>query len=71
METYEMVCTCGEGMQVQASSEEEAIEKLKERMDKKAIRKHWSDMHPGEPWPNLEDMHLMIERELVFVPTSF
>ena len=65
MQTYEMTCTCGHVMRVEASNAAEAIDKMKEKMDKEAIKDHWDDMHVGDPRPGVKEVHLMIEKELV------
>ena len=70
MDTYEMTCTCGHVLKVDASTPDEAIGKMKEMMDEAAINEHWEEMHAGEPVPRVQDVHRMIETELVPVEVT-
>ena len=65
METYEMTCSCGHVMKVDASSQKEAVSKMKSTMDEGAIRAHWQEMHQGEKAPTVAEVHKMIERNLM------
>ena len=59
-----MTCSCGDKMDVEAGSREEAVSKLKGMMDEKAIKAHMSEKHPGEPLISVADCHAQIERDL-------
>ena len=66
METYEMTCSCGHVMTVEASNQWEAESKMKHLMDEKAIQTHWQEMHDGAgQLPSVRDVHRMIETELI------
>ncbi len=65
-----MTCTCGHVTRLEAANEDEAIAKMKDAMDKKAIKEHWREMHPGNIAPSVEEVHQMIEQELMFSPAT-
>ena len=62
--TYQMTCSCGHTMKVDASSREKAVSKMKKMMDKKAITAHMKKMHKGEPLMTVAEVHKGIEMML-------
>lgn len=53
MSKWQMSCTCGDKMYVEADSKEEAVDKLlDEQMTPDAVAQHWADKHAGEPMPS-------------------
>lgn len=67
MNTFSMTCTCGDVMKVEASSREEAVQKMKAMMTEDMIAQHTAEKHPGEPAPSLEQTHMMIEKTIQLV----
>ena len=66
MQKYNMTCTCGDVMSVDAASRDEAVGKLKAMMTQAAVDAHWTDKHQGQPnKPTLEQSHKMIEQTTV------
>lgn len=64
-----MTCTCGQVMEVEAGSRDEAVTKMKEMMTQEALDQHFSEHHkPEEPKPTLEQSHAMIEQMLQASP---
>jgi hypothetical protein len=62
--TYEMKCDCGKTVSVEAANQDEAIQKVKEIMNKEAIEEHMASDHPGQPVPTIEQAHAMIHQNL-------
>lgn len=60
MQKYQTTCTCGDVMTVDASSKEEAVEKLKAIMNANALAMHMAEKHVGQPVPTLVQAHAMI-----------
>ncbi|MBI4160306.1 MAG: hypothetical protein HY506_00165 [Candidatus Yanofskybacteria bacterium] len=56
-----MTCTCGDVMEVEAASREEAVSKLKEQMTAESVAAHAAEKHPGQPVMSVEETHAMIE----------
>ena len=64
MNTYIMTCACGDKMDVQAATRDEAVKKLQGMMDEGAIKKHMSEKHPNDPVMSVADCHSMIAKTL-------
>lgn len=62
MVMFQMVCTCGEAMRVEASNRTEAAGKLKAQMDAATIAAHMKFRHPGEAIPSAQAVHARIDR---------
>jgi hypothetical protein len=68
MPDFSMMCSCGDLMQTEAGSREEAVSKLQGAMDQAAVTAHMNERHPGEPAPTVEQVHGMIAQNLRLVP---
>ena len=64
MNKFSMTCTCGHVMTVEASSREEAVQKMKVMMTEDMIAQHTAEKHPGEPAPSTEQVNMMIEQTI-------
>ena len=62
---YKMTCSCGDTMDVEGATREEAAGKLKAMMTEEAIAAHMKEHHPGEPVIPVAVCHAMIDKELV------
>jgi len=51
-------------MTVEASSREEAVQKMKVMMTEDMIAQHTAEKHPGEPAPSTEQVNMMIEQTI-------
>ncbi len=60
---FEMMCTCGDTMGVEAESREEAVSKMKAMMTQGAIDMHMAEKHPGQSM-TMADVHMGIEKDL-------
>ena len=60
MSTFQMTCTCGDTMKVDAENRDEAVSKLKTMMNEDAIAAHMKEKHPGDPVPPVAEVHKMI-----------
>jgi hypothetical protein len=67
MTTYQMTCSCGDTMNIESASREEAVSKLQAMMSVSAIATHMKEKHPGEPLIPVEQIHSMIEKTLIAV----
>lgn len=67
MTTFQMTCSCGDVMKVDADSREGAIAKMKEMMNEAAIGVHMAEKHPGQPVISVAECHTMIEKDLAAV----
>ena len=65
MTTYQMTCSCGDTMNIEGATREEAVLKLQTMMSVSAIAAHLKEKHPGEPLIPLEQVHAMIEKNLI------
>ena len=61
MNKYSMTCSCGDPMDVEANSKEEAVSMMKGMMTEDAIAKHFSEKHSGDTVPSVEQVHAMID----------
>ena len=63
MASYNLTCTCGHVMSVEASSRDQAVGMFKVGMTQQALDDHMKQYHkPDEPHPTLEQTHAMIEQ---------
>lgn len=62
--TYSMTCSCGDVMSIDAGTRAEAINNLKATYNAKSVAEHMKQHHPGEKVPTVEEVYVMIEREL-------
>ena len=61
-----MQCSCGQVMNVDAASREEAAEKMKAVMTQQALEEHFKMYHnPSEALPSLDQAHTMIDKSLL------
>lgn len=67
MAMYQMTCSCGDPMSVEAGSREEAVEKLQGTMTEEAIKAHMDEKHAGQPIPSVMEMHADIAQKLTEV----
>ena len=67
MTTFQMKCSCGDTVTVDAEDRDEAVSKVKAMFDEAGIAAHMEEKHPGEPVMSVADCHAMIERDLVAV----
>ena len=61
---YSMQCSCGDVMDREAASRNEAVEGFKKLMTQEAIDAHMADKHPGKPGMSMADAHAMIEKQV-------
>jgi hypothetical protein len=59
--TYSITCTCGEKMQVEADTREEAVMELKRSIDELSLANHAAERHPADDAPTIEEMYDIIE----------
>lgn len=64
MNTYSMMCTCGDEMKVEAESRGAAVAQMQQMMNEDMIASHMSQRHPGEPVPSMTDAHAMVEANM-------
>lgn len=62
MKKYMMKCSCGDVMNMDAMTIEEAIEKFKAMMTADMVAKHFADKHAGQPIPPQDQVMMMIEQ---------
>lgn len=62
---YQMTCTCGQVMAVDADSRDAAVAQLKEMMTEEAIAQHFAEKHVGEQPLTLEQSNAGIEQNVV------
>ena len=66
MTTYNMNCTCGESMSLEAGSREEAVSMFKAGMTEEAYNAHMAQHHAGDAQkPTLEQVHGAIDQMVV------
>lgn len=56
-----MTCSCGDVMNVEAASRDEAVGKLKDMMTEDAVKAHYAEKHPGQDVPPMDQVSAMIE----------
>lgn len=64
MNPFSMTCSCGDPMNVEAASREEAVAKLQGIMTAEAIAEHMAKKHPGDIVPPVSVVHIDIEKNL-------
>lgn len=64
MSEYSMACSCGDLMNCEADSRDEAVEKLQGIMTEETIEAHFAAKHPGDDVPGLEEIHSQISQNL-------
>ena len=65
MATFQMNCSCGDVMKVEAKDRADAVSQLKAMMTQEAIDAHMAEKHPGNPGMTMADVHAGIERDTV------
>ncbi len=60
-----MTCACGEVMNADAASKEEAVTKIQGMMTQDAINAHMAAKHAGQAVPPMADVHAMIAQQTV------
>jgi hypothetical protein len=63
MTKFEMTCTCGDVMGVEAENRDEAVAKMKAMMTQEAIDAHVAEKHPGQAM-TMADVHMGIDKDL-------
>ena len=67
MNKFKMTCTCGDVMDMEAATKEEAIEKFKAMMTVDMVAKHFAEKHAGQPVPSVDMVHMNIAQTVVQV----
>ena len=67
MTNYEMTCSCGDKMNVESSTRQEAVSKLQAMMTPSAIDAHFKEKHPGQQAIPVAQLHAAIEKTVVAV----
>ncbi len=62
MQKFTTTCTCGDVMETEASSLDEAVTKFQGMMTEEAIKAHMDEKHPGQPVPTKEQANEMIKQ---------
>ena len=58
MANWEMACSCGDKMQMDGATKEEAVDKLLGGMTPEAMMAHMKEKHAGEPMPTPEQARM-------------
>ena len=66
MTKFQMTCSCGDTMSVDAEGREEAVMKMKEMMSQAAIDAHCAQKHPGMMLTEAQ-VHSQIDEKLMAV----
>ena len=61
---FEMTCSCGDVMGVEAENREEAVTKMQGTMTQEAIGAHMTEKHPSDPAMTVEACHAQIANDL-------
>jgi len=64
MATFQMTCACGDKMEIQTGTREQALTQFKTMMDESAVAAHMKEKHPGEPMIPVAQVHAIIEKTL-------
>ena len=67
MSTYKMNCSCGDTMNVEGGTREEAVSKLTAMMNESTIAAHFKEKHPGQPVIPVSQVHALIEKTLIAI----
>ena len=63
MATFNMTCSCGDTMTIDADNREEAVSKMKAMMTQEAVDTHMAQYHAGQSMA-MADVHAGIEKDL-------
>ena len=58
MANWEMTCSCGDTMQMEGSTKEEAVDKLLGFMTPEATMAHMGEKHSGQAMPTPEEIRM-------------
>lgn len=61
MGSFSMTCTCGDTLKTDATTRDEAVQKIKAMMTPAAVAQHLAEKHPGQP-VLVTQVHSMIEQ---------
>ena len=61
MAKWQSTCICGDTMDVEANSKEEAIDKTMAMMTPDSISAHMAEKHSGQPVPSQEETRAGVE----------
>lgn len=62
MQKFQMTCSCGDVMEQEGATREEAVEKFKAMMTPEMVAQHFAEKHAGEVVPGIEQVHAMLEQ---------
>ena len=65
MAKFTMTCSCGDKMDFEGATRDEAVTACKAMMTADAIAAHMAEKHPGMPVMSVADCHAQIERDMV------
>ncbi len=65
MSKFQMTCSCGDPMTVDAVDRNDAVAQLKAMMTESSIAAHMAEKHPGQPVMSVAECHAMIEKDVV------
>ena len=65
MQKFNMTCSCGDTMTVEAADRNGAVAQFKAMMTEESIKAHMDEKHPGQPTISVADCHAQIERDVV------
>jgi hypothetical protein len=60
MNKFSMTCSCGDVLNADAATREEAVTKIQGMMTQDAINAHFAEKHAGQPVPPMADVHALI-----------
>ena len=61
MAKWQSTCTCGDAMDVEAESKDEAIDKTMAMMTPEMVAAHMAEKHPGQAVPSQEETRTGVE----------
>jgi len=64
MKNFSMTCSCGDVMSFKANTVNEAQDQAKQMMNAQAIADHFAQKHAGQPVPPIDQVHMMIDKEM-------
>jgi hypothetical protein len=70
MQAFQMTCSCGHEIKVNAADRDDAVRRVQATMGKDAIAEHIKERHPGEPVPTVEQVHAMIAKAMMPVEAA-
>ena len=65
MNKFNMTCSCGDTMTVEAADRNGAVAQFKAMMTEESIKAHMDEKHPGQPTISVADCHAQIEKDVV------